>query len=88
MKLSARTQADEPLRYSPKFQRAGRVAGERRQAFFRQHLTQKEYLRLKHLEFVLLVSHPPDCCRDHQEGVLLQLGNVWSERKCALLGIP
>jgi hypothetical protein len=56
----------------------------RRQAFFPHHLIQDKYLPLSYLEFVSLVSHPPDGRQGRQEGVLLQPALVWSGRKCAL----
>ena len=71
IKLSGHTQADEPLQYNPKFQRAGRDAGTRRQVFFPHHLIQDKYLPLSYLEFVSLVSRPPDSCQGHQGGALL-----------------
>jgi hypothetical protein len=83
IKMSGHTQVDEPLRYSPKLQRAGRDTGTRRQAFFSHHLMEK-YLPLSYLEFVSLVSHPPDGRQGRQEGVLLQPALVWSGKKCAL----
>jgi hypothetical protein len=58
----------------------------RRQVYPLHHLTQEEYLPLNHLEFVTLVSHPPDGYQGRQEGVLLQPGGVWSKRTCVLLG--
>ena len=57
----------------------------RRQVYFLHHLTQEEYLPLNHLEFVTLVSHPPDGCQGRQKGVLLQPVGVWSKRSGVLL---
>ena len=72
IRISGHTHADEPLRYSPKFRRAGRDAGARRHAFFPHHLIQDKYLPLSYLEFVSLVSRPPDNRQGHQGGALLQ----------------
>ena len=81
-------QADEPLRYSPKSRRVGRDAVTEASTFFHRYLTQEEYIRSKRLGFVSLVSHPPDYRQDHQKGVLLRPGGVWSGRECALPGSP
>ena len=44
--------------------------------FVHHQLTSENHLLSEHSELVSLVFHPPDCCQDLQEGVLLQPGDV------------
>jgi hypothetical protein len=80
------TQEDEPPRYSPGLQQAGRDAETMASCFFPHRLTLEDHLLSNHLKLGSLVPHPLGRCQGRQEGVLQRHGGVWSRTRCALLG--